>query len=75
MVRLKQDKSSTMTTSDAAKYLGKSKSWLDKTRLNGSGPVYHKIGGNVRYMVADLDVWMERSRRTAVYDFANAVPS
>lgn len=61
----------TLTTADAARYLGKSASWLNKTRLNGTGPAYLKIGGNVRYAPVDLDAFLARSRRVSVYDFAN----
>ncbi|MBX5213005.1 DNA-binding protein [Rhizobium sp. NLR9a] len=60
-----------MKTVDAAAYIGKSASWLNKTRLTGVGPVYLKIGGGVLYDVDDLDVWLAGKRRTAVYDFAN----
>ncbi len=60
-----------MKTADAAAYIGKSASWLNKTRLTGVGPVYLKIGGGVLYDVDDLDVWLAGKRRTAVYDFAN----
>jgi len=58
-------------TPQAAAYIGKSASWLNKTRLTGTGPVYMKIGGGVLYDAADLDSWMAGKRRTAVYDFAN----
>ncbi|WP_143541922.1 MULTISPECIES: helix-turn-helix domain-containing protein [unclassified Rhizobium] len=60
-----------MKTADAAAYIGKSASWLNKARLTGVGPVYLKIGGGVLYDVDDLDVWLAGKRRTAVYDFAN----
>jgi predicted DNA-binding transcriptional regulator AlpA len=60
-----------MKTCEAAAYISKSASWLNKTRLNGSGPVYLKIGGAVRYSLADLDAWLAGTRRTAVYDHAN----
>ena len=58
-------------TRGAAIYIGKSASWLNKTRLNGTGPVYLKIGGSVRYDRGDLDAFLGGARRTAVYDFAN----
>ncbi|GAC1040800.1 hypothetical protein thsrh120_08040 [Rhizobium sp. No.120] len=60
-----------MTTSEAAQYIRKSVSWLNKTRLTGTGPVYLKVGGSVLYVKADLDSWLSGMRRTAVYDFAN----
>lgn len=60
-----------MTTTEAAARIGKSASWLNKSRMTGTGPVYLKIGGAVRYTVPDLEAWLSRSRRTAVYDHAN----
>lgn len=63
--------STKFATPDAAAYIGKSASWLNKTRMSGVGPVYLKIGGGVRYMQSDLDAWLAGKRRTAIYDFAN----
>ncbi|WP_114835681.1 helix-turn-helix transcriptional regulator [Agrobacterium tumefaciens] len=60
-----------LNTIEASAYLGMSPSWLNKTRLNGTGPVYMKTGGRVQYETSDLDDWLRSSRRTAVYDFAN----
>ncbi|GAJ91020.1 helix-turn-helix domain-containing protein [Rhizobium rhizogenes] len=60
-----------MNTPEAARYIRKSASWLNKTRLTGTGPVYLKIGGSVLYVKSDLDNWLSGMRRTAVYDFAN----
>lgn len=56
---------------EAATYLGMSASWLNKTRLDGTGPIYLKTGGRVQYDTRDLDAWLTGSRRTAVYDHAN----
>ena len=60
-----------MKTNEAAEYIGKSASWLNKTRLTGTGPVYMKVGGGVQYYVSDLDRWLSGTRRTAVYAHAN----
>lgn len=60
-----------LNTAGAAAYIGKSASWLNKTRLTGTGPTYVKLGATVRYFPADLDQWIAAHRRTAVYDFAN----
>jgi len=60
-----------LTTTEAATHIGKSASWLNKARMSGTGPVYLKIGGGVRYLPQDLDFWLQEQRRTAVYDFAN----
>lgn len=60
-----------MNTVEAAKYIRKSPSWLNKSRLTGSGPVYLKVGGSVIYLLSDLDAFLASQRRTAVYDFNN----
>ena len=58
-------------TNEAAAYIGKSASWLNKTRMSGVGPVYMKVGGGVMYAKADLDAFLSGARRTAVYAHAN----
>lgn len=63
--------SAIMNTNEAAAYIRKSASWLNKSRMNGTGPVYMKNGGTVVYALPDLDAWMSSNRRTAVYSFAN----
>lgn len=60
-----------LNTKEAAVHIGKSPSWLNKSRMTGDGPVYLKLGGSVRYALPDLEAWLSGQRRTAVYDFAN----
>ena len=48
---------------EAAAYLGISKSFLDKTRLDGSGADYLKIGRRVIYDLADLEMWAASRKR------------
>lgn len=60
-----------MNTKEAATYIRKSASWLNKTRLTGAGPVYLKIGGSVLYLRSDLDQWLAGTRRTGVYAHCN----
>jgi len=59
-----------LTTKQAADAIGLSKSWLDKSRMTGTGPEYHKLGGLVRYAPEAIAAWVFSNRRTAVYDFA-----
>jgi hypothetical protein len=47
----------------AAKLLNLSTSWLAKQRLKGAGPPYVKLGGAVRYRLADLQLWMKARLR------------
>ena len=60
-----------MRTQEAADFLGVSVSWLNKSRMTGCGPVYLKLGGNVRYQQSELEAWLAAQRRTAIYDHAN----
>ncbi|MDR3255644.1 MAG: helix-turn-helix domain-containing protein, partial [Synergistaceae bacterium] len=48
-------------TKSAAAYLGKSKSFLIKSRCEGKikGPRFAKIGGVVVYRRIDLDSWVD----------------
>jgi predicted DNA-binding transcriptional regulator AlpA len=48
---------------EAASLLRVSKSWLDKKRLDGGGPEYHKFGRRVVYDQRDLDSWAARNKR------------
>lgn len=59
------------TTREAAKKLGVSESWLNKSRMNGTGPRYIKIGGKVNYPDEYIEEHKRANTRTAVYDFAN----
>jgi predicted DNA-binding transcriptional regulator AlpA len=51
-----------LRTPEAAKYLGVSKSLLDKGRISGTGPRFCTLGDRiVTYAIADLDAWASRS--------------
>lgn len=47
-----------LNTEDAAKRIGIAVSTLEKSRVNGTGPQYIKLGRLVRYRVSDLDEWI-----------------
>lgn len=49
---------------EAAEYLGLSRSFLDKARIYGGGPVFMKFGSAVVYSTDDLETWA-RSRKIA----------
>jgi hypothetical protein len=50
---------------DAAKILGVSESFLNKARLDGTGPPFCKFGKAVRYSVTALLAWTaSRTRRS-----------
>lgn len=48
-----------LNTKEAASYVRLGKPTLERFRVSGSGPVYVKLGGAVRYRKADLDQWVE----------------
>jgi hypothetical protein len=47
----------------AADWLGLSVRTLQKHRVKGSGPRFHKFGGAVRYRFSDLEQWCDSCRR------------
>jgi excisionase family DNA binding protein len=54
----------TLTTRQAATYLGVSPRTLEDWRFRGGGPVFRKIGRRiVRYQRTDLDAFLEHSAR------------
>ena len=57
-----------LSTRQAAEYLGLSTRTLDRYRVSGDGPVFHRFGGRVRYLRADLDAWAASRRRASTSD-------
>ncbi len=57
-----------LTEREACSYLGVSRSFLAKSRMNGPlrgqtpGPPFIKLGRAVRYSIADLDRWVAEHR-------------
>lgn len=53
---------------ETARYIGMSRSYLRQDRMNGvrdnrtPGPRWVKIGRQVRYLVEDLDDWLNQHR-------------
>lgn len=54
-----------LKTPEAARVLGLSPRTLEKHRSCGTGPAYLKVGGAVRYRLADLEAWAEAGRQTS----------
>lgn len=46
-----------VSTAEAAALLGLSPRTLDRYRMTGAGPAFHRFGGCVRYRLDDLDSW------------------
>ena len=43
----------------AAEFLGVSQSWLQKRRMRRQSPKHIKVGGSIRYRVADLEAFID----------------
>jgi predicted DNA-binding transcriptional regulator AlpA len=54
---------------EVAKYLGVSLSWLDKSRLTGTGPKFIKIGNRILYDLKDLDEFKARNRHQSTSEY------
>jgi hypothetical protein len=52
-------------TSGAALFLGVGKTYLEKLRCNGGGPVFVKLGRRVTYRRVDLETWIAAHRRAS----------
>jgi predicted DNA-binding transcriptional regulator AlpA len=58
----------TFTEAEAASYTGMSRSFLRQDRMNGQrenrthGPKYIRIGRSIRYLIEDLDAWLNQFR-------------
>ncbi len=57
-----------LSTREAAHYLGLSVRTLNRYRVSGDGPVFHRFGGRVRYRRDDLDGWAAVRRRVSTVD-------
>jgi len=60
-----QDAKRAISEAQAACYIGMSRSFLRQDRMNGirenrtPGPRYVRIGKRIRYLIDDLDAWLE----------------
>ena len=52
-----------LTTRQAAEFLSLSPRTLDRYRLAGKGPAFHRFGTRIAYARADLEEWAARRRR------------
>ena len=51
-----------LSTGEAAAWLGLSPRTLDRYRVSGEGPAFHRFGSRVRYLAADLEAWASARR-------------
>ena len=57
-----------LRTTEAASYIGLSKSTLEKLRVTGGGPEYSALGRVVVYRIEDLDDWVSAHKRRSTSD-------
>ena len=57
-----------MNTNAAAAFLGLSTRTLERYRTTGAGPVFHRFGNRVRYLLADLKAWAASRRMRSTSD-------
>ena len=57
-----------LDTREAARLLGLSNRTLDRYRVTGEGPVFHRFGTRIRYAQADLDEWAAARRMRSTSD-------
>ena len=54
-----------LSVEEAATVLNVSKSWLDKKRLFGGGPVFVRIGTRINYELDDLVGWINEHKASS----------
>ncbi len=54
-----------LSTNEAATFLGLSPQTLQRWRLEGKGPMFHKFGRRAMYAEADLQGWASKQARTS----------
>ena len=57
-----------ITSQEAAELLGIKKTTLEGMRSRGRGPVYYKIGNDVKYLEKDVLVWRKKNREPVRID-------
>ena len=57
------DEPAFLTTRQAAAFLSLSPRTLDRYRVGGKGPPFHRLGSRIAYARADLEEWAARKRR------------
>ena len=61
-----------LSVAEAAQRLGVSKSWLNQSRLSGTGPTFTKIGARCLYDPDDLSAWLASRRRSSTSQASHA---
>jgi predicted DNA-binding transcriptional regulator AlpA len=53
-----------LTERELCEYLGKSKAWAQRARVEGNGPPFVKIGRTPKYPADTLEKWVMATERT-----------
>ncbi len=56
-------------TKAAARFLGMSASWLEKSRVRGDGPRFRKLGARVVYDREELRAWLQTKGRASTAEY------
>ena len=67
-IRMNENGRNYLNTREAAEWLGLSPRTLDRYRVSGEGPVFHRFGSRVRYLLADIEAWASARRRVSTSD-------
>ena len=62
-----------MGTRELASFLGLSPRTLDRYRVSGGGPKFHKFGNRVRYARDDIEAWAAERRFSSTSDAGSPV--
>ncbi len=57
-----------LNNKEAAHYVRRSPSFMNKRRCTGGGPLFIRIGRRIGYMLDDLDDWLLAQRRRSTSD-------
>ena len=67
-MRMNENGRNYLNTREAASWLGLSPRTLERYRVSGGGPVFHRFGSRVRYLLADIEDWASARRRASTSD-------
>ena len=63
-----------ITTAQAAEYLSLSPKTLERYRVDGNGPPFHKLGNGKRsrvlYKMVDLETWLQSCRHQSTSQYS-----
>ena len=70
--RMSENVTRYLDTREAAAWLGLSPKTLERYRVSGEGPHFHRFGSRVRYLLADIEAWASARRRVSMSEEGRA---